>query len=221
MAEVIDTVVIGGGQAGLAASYFLTQQGRDHVVLERSRVGESWRSGRWDSFTLVTPSWSLLLPGFHYHGDDPDGFLARDEVVEYLERYVELFNPPLRLGVEATSVEQGPDGSRYIVETSSGPLEAINVIVAAGMFQKPRIPPFSSSIASQILQIHASEYRNPDAVPPRRCPGGWDRTIGRSDCSGTLRGWTQGVLVRWQRWQVSPALPWKGHGAVAQRDGLF
>ena len=80
MTTAIDAVIIGAGQAGLAASYFLTQQGRDHVVLERSGVGESWRSGRWDSFTLVTPNWSLLLPGFHYHGDDPDSFLARERL---------------------------------------------------------------------------------------------------------------------------------------------
>ena len=165
MAEVTDTVVIGGGQAGLAASYLLTQQGRDHVVLERSRVGERWRSARWDSFTLVTPNWSVLLPGFHYHGDDPDGFLARDEVVEYLERYVELFDPPLRLGVEATSVEQGPVGGRYIVETASGPLEANNVIVASGLFQTPKIPPLRIEMPSHILQIHSGEHRNPDALP--------------------------------------------------------
>jgi putative flavoprotein involved in K+ transport len=166
MAKIVDTVVVGGGQAGLAASYFLTQQGRDHVVLERSRVGESWRSGRWDSFTLVTPNWQLQLPGFHYQGDAPDGFLARDEVVEYLERYAELFKPPLLLGVEATSVEQGPGGGGYIVETTSVALEASNVIVAAGRFQKPKIPALRSLLPSQILQIHSGEYRNPNTLPP-------------------------------------------------------
>ena len=166
MTKVIDTIVIGAGQAGLTASYFLTQQGRDHVVLEKSRVGESWRSGRWDSFTLVTPNWTLKLPGFHYQGDDPDGFLARDGVVDYLERYVELFDPPLRLGVGATSLEQGPGGDQYIVETGSGPLEARNVIVATGSFQKPKIPSLSSKVPGKILQIHSSEYRNPDTLPP-------------------------------------------------------
>ena len=166
MARVIDTIVIGAGQAGLAASYYLTQQGRDHVVLERRRVGESWRSGRWDSFTLVTPNWTLQLPGFHYDGDDPDGFLGRDGVVNYLERYVELFDPPLRLGVDVTSVERGPNAGRYIVETSNASLEANNVIVATGSFQKPKIPALRSMVPDHILQMHSSEYRNSETLPP-------------------------------------------------------
>jgi putative flavoprotein involved in K+ transport len=166
MAEFRDTVVIGAGQAGLAASYYLTQQGRDHVVLEKSRVGESWRTGRWDSFTLVTPNWTLRLPGFPYRGGDPDGFLTRDEVVEYLEGYVALFDPPLRLGMAAKSVEQGTNGGRYIIQTDSVPLEASNVIVATGMFQRPRIPSFGSRLPGQILQIHSSEYRSPGTLPP-------------------------------------------------------
>jgi putative flavoprotein involved in K+ transport len=166
MAEVVDSVVIGAGQAGLAASYYLTQQGRDHVVLEQSRVGESWRIGRWDSFTLVTPNWQLQLPGFEYQGDDPDGFLTRDEVVAYLEGYAELFGAPVRLGVKATSVDRRPDDGRYLVPTSSGPLEANNVIVAAGRFQKPSIPALGREVPGHILQIHSGEYRNSDALPP-------------------------------------------------------
>ena len=165
MTRSVDTVVIGAGQAGLAASFYLTQQGRDHVVLEKSRVAESWRSGRWDSFTLVTPNWMLQLPGFRYQGDAPDGFLPRDEVVAYLEHYAELFHPPLFLGVEATSVERSPGGGGCLVETTSGPIEARNVIVAAGRYQKPAIPALGSLLPSQILQIHSGEYRNTDALP--------------------------------------------------------
>jgi putative flavoprotein involved in K+ transport len=166
MTESTDTVVIGAGQAGLAASYYLTQDGRDHVVMDRSRVGESWRTGRWDSFTLVTPNWTVRLPGFPYDGDEPDGFMARDEVVEYLENYARSFNPPLRLGVEATSVERLPGGGGYVVETSSGPIEASNVIVATGMFQNPKIPSFASAVPDRVLQVHSSAYRNPEVLPP-------------------------------------------------------
>ena len=91
-----EAIVIGGGQAGLAMSYYLSEVNCDHIVLERDRIGERWRSEKWDSFTLVTPNWMNRLPGFPYQGTDPDGFLTRDEVVAYLEEYVEYFDPPVR-----------------------------------------------------------------------------------------------------------------------------
>ena len=165
MAEFVKTVIVGGGQAGLAASYHLTQHGREHTVLEKSRVGESWRSGRWDSFTLVTPNWMLRLPGFLYAGNDPDNFLTRDQVVLYLQDYVRLFSPPLRLGVEVTAVERLADRGRYVVSTSTGPLEAENVIVATGLFQTPRVPPLSAKLPSQIVQVHSSRFGNEDELP--------------------------------------------------------
>lgn len=164
MTEHVDTVVIGAGQAGLAISYYLTQQNRDHIVLEKKRIGEAWRSGKWDSFTLVSPNWTLQLPGFHYKGNDPDGFLTRDEVVQYLEDYVRLFNPPVRTGIEVTCVRETADG--LLVETNSGPFAANNVVVATGAFQKPRIPAYASRIAPHIHQVHSSQYRNPDDLPP-------------------------------------------------------
>ena len=166
MTKTIDTVVIGAGQAGLSMSYYLTQQYRDHIVLEKSRVGESWRSGRWDSFTLVTPNWLMRLPGFHYQGDAPDGISTRDEVVDYLDRYVEFFNPPLQFGVQAKSVIQVRDGGKYIIDTTNESLEANSVVVATGLFQRPRIPAISEGLPGQILQIHSGEYRNSDALPP-------------------------------------------------------
>ena len=115
MTEQIETVIIGGGQAGLALSYYLTQQGLAHVVLERGRVAETWRSQRWDSFTLVTPNWMTQLPGFPYQGADPNGFLPHDEIVLTLERYAQSFHAPLRCGVQATSVRLQPEGSGYLV----------------------------------------------------------------------------------------------------------
>ena len=103
--EAVDVVVIGAGQAGLATSYWLTQQGRQHVILEQDRIAESWRSQRWDSFCLVTPNWTVQLPGFAYRGSDPDGFMGRDEIVTYFDRYAAAFNPPVRTGVRVASIE--------------------------------------------------------------------------------------------------------------------
>jgi putative flavoprotein involved in K+ transport len=166
MTEQIDTVVIGGGQAGLSISYYLTQQDREHVVLEKNRIGETWRSRRWDSFTLVTPNWQLQLPGFPYNGDNPDGYLPKEEIVRYLEDYAAIFDPPVRLGVEARSVESNSKGDGYRIETSAGVLEASNVVVATGTFQMPSIPNFSQKIMSRVVQIHSSRYQNADALPP-------------------------------------------------------
>ena len=104
-----EIVIVGGGQAGLAMSYYLSKQDRNHIILEQSdKVGESWRN-KWDSFTLVTPNWMNRLPGFPYAGDDPDGFITRDEVVSYLEDYVELFNPPIEFNFPVTSIEKKKD----------------------------------------------------------------------------------------------------------------
>lgn len=163
--EMKDTIIIGGGQAGLALSYLLTQQGREHLILEKNqRVGESWR-GRWDSFTLVTPNWQLQLPGHPYQGEDPDGFLTRDEVVAYLEDYVDLFDPPLRFGVEVTGVEKAESGDGYVVRATTGNFRAENVVVAVGTFQQPDIPDFSRDVPQGIHQLHSSEYRNPQDLP--------------------------------------------------------
>lgn len=165
MSERIDVLVIGAGQAGLSISYYLTQQGRQHVVLEQASVlVPAWR-GRWDSFTLVTTNWTIKLPEFPYPGDDPDGFMPRDEVVEHLEQFAASFNPPVRFGVRVNSVEQNLAGDGYIVRTDNGDFEADNVVVAAGSFQDGRIPAFSSDLAAEIVQLHTSDYCNPESLP--------------------------------------------------------
>jgi putative flavoprotein involved in K+ transport len=161
----MDTLVIGAGQAGLALSHYLTQAGREHLILEKERMFKAWRDERWDSFTLVTPNWSLRLPGLEYDGDDPDGFLTRQEVVEYLERFVEGFDPPVREGVEATAVEADPDSKDLIVRSSAGDYRAANVVVAAGTYQRPKLPFFSQQLSDNLRQLHSSEYRNPGALP--------------------------------------------------------
>ncbi|MBK9124568.1 MAG: NAD(P)-binding domain-containing protein [Chloroflexi bacterium] len=164
MAGHVETVVIGAGQSGLAVSYCLTQRNRTHVVLEKHRIGEAWRSGKWESFTLVTPNFTLNLPGFPYQGDDPDGFLTRAEVVRYLEDYVSQFAPPVQTGITVTAVRPIADG--FTVETDMGEYTASNVVVATGAFQKPRLPMFAVRIDPDILQLHSSQYRNPDLLPP-------------------------------------------------------
>ena len=159
----IDTIVIGAGQAGLAASRHLTERGIEHAVLERDRIGESWRSQRWDSFTLVTPAWMLRLPGFPYGGDG-DCFLPRGEVVRYLESYAASFGAPVRLGVRVDAVRPQGDGTLQ-VRTEHGAYLADNVVVAVGTYQRPRIPALAIRIDPKVFQVHASAYRQPDALP--------------------------------------------------------
>ena len=123
MSDAPETVVVGGGQAGLSVSHELSAAGIPHVVLERGQVGQTWR-GRWDSFCLVTPNWSVQLPGHPYDGDDPDGFMPRDEIVGYLERYAAGFDAPVREGVEVTALRAGRDGrlaARHLGRRDRGP----------------------------------------------------------------------------------------------------
>ncbi|MCF7803864.1 MAG: NAD(P)-binding domain-containing protein [Candidatus Marinimicrobia bacterium] len=161
----IDTVIIGGGQAGLAMSYLLTQQDREHLILEKQqRIGESWRN-RWDSFTLVTPNWQLQLPGFPYQGDDPDGFLSRDEVVKYLEDYTASFNPPIRYGIEVKSVKRDVASEKYMIHTDDQAYEATNVVVAVGTHQFPNIPECRKKVPPEMNQLHSCDYKNPESLP--------------------------------------------------------
>jgi putative flavoprotein involved in K+ transport len=160
----IDTVVVGGGQAGLAISYYLSQQRREHIVLERApAVANAWRNQRWDSFTLVTPNFQVRLPGAEYRGSDPYGFMPLAEVVKYFDGYVERFHLPVRCGVEVFSVEKL--GEEYLVRTNEGDFEATNVVIATGLYQAPKIPKISLRIPSNILQIHSMDYKNPSSLP--------------------------------------------------------
>jgi putative flavoprotein involved in K+ transport len=164
MPEYVETVIVGGGQAGLAVSYHLTQQGRAHTILEQaSQPAEAWRNHRWDSFTFVTPNWTIRMPGAEYQGDDPDSFMPRDEIVAYFEDYIERFRLPIQYGVRVSSVE--PNGDGYLVHTDEATVQAANVVIATGLFQKPNIPPFSANLPVEVQQLHSSEYRNPAALP--------------------------------------------------------
>jgi putative flavoprotein involved in K+ transport len=152
---------VGAGQAGLAVSHELTHAGVDHVVLEKQRVGQTWR-GRWDSFCLVTPNWTVQLPGFHYDGPDPDGYMGRDEVVAYLERYAA--GMPIREGVEVSSLEQAPH-RRFLLRTSAGDLGARAVIVCTGAYQRPHRPAAADTLPADLLQIDVEDYRSPGDLP--------------------------------------------------------
>jgi putative flavoprotein involved in K+ transport len=167
MAEHHRVIVIGAGQAGLSVSYCLKQRGIDHVVLEADRVGHSWRSERWDTFCLVTPNWQCQLPGHPYRGSDPQGFMGRDEIVEYLEDYARAFDPPLRTGVRVTSLLKKRDsGGRFELLTSAGPLSADQVVVAIGSYHLSTIPALAAELPASIVQIHSAHYTNPAALPP-------------------------------------------------------
>lgn len=165
MSEHVDTVIVGGGQAGLAVSYHLSQQGRAHKILEQaSKPAEAWRNHRWDSFTLVTPNWMLRMPGAEYQGDDPEGFMPREKVVAYLEDYIERFRLPIQYGARVSSVEKY--GTGYLVHTDEAAVEADNVVIATGLFQQPNIPRLSANLPAEVQQHHSSQYRNPEGLPP-------------------------------------------------------
>ena len=163
MTDGIEVVVVGAGQAGLAVSHELTQAGVPHVVLERGRVGQTWR-GRWNSFCLVTPNWFLQLPGHPYDGGDPDGFMLRDDVVRYLERYAAGFEAPVREGVEVTGLRSGPDGG-FRLESSSGELAARTVVLSNGSYQRPHRPPGAATLPEGLLQIDLEDYSSPADLP--------------------------------------------------------
>ncbi len=159
----VHTVVIGGGQAGLAVSHELTDLGVEHVVLERGRIAERWRSERWDSLHLLTPRWMARLPGWSYHGPDPDGFMSRTEVIRYLERYAASFPAPVMSGVTVTRVYRA--GSLFQVETDHGSFRADAVVVSTGQCDRPLVPAVASGLAADLSVVVPTAYRNPAQLP--------------------------------------------------------
>ncbi|MEU8080748.1 MSMEG_0569 family flavin-dependent oxidoreductase [Catellatospora citrea] len=157
-------VVVGGGQAGLAASYCLRQRGIDHLVLEANRLGHEWRTHRWDSFCLVTPNWQCRLPGFPYRGPDPDGFMVRDEIVRYLEEYAASFGPPLIEGVRVSRLRRAATGV-FELSTSHGQLTADQVVVATGPYHTPSVPRMAERLPADMVQLHSGDYRSPGQLP--------------------------------------------------------
>lgn len=159
-------IVVGGGQAGLSTSYYLKQRGIEHIIFERNRIGHSWLAKRWDSFCLVTPNWQCLLPGYHYPGDDPHGFMLRDEIVKYVEDYAKSFSPPLQEGVEVVRLRTNSQGV-FELTTSIGNYTADQVVIATGGYHNPKVPKIAELLPKDIVQLHSSEYRNPQSLPDR------------------------------------------------------
>ena len=153
-----DLVIIGAGQGGLSVSYFLCKAGIDHLVLDRGGVAHAWAAYRWDSFSLVTPNWMINLPGQPYDGDDPDGFMLRDDFVRYMKCWAEGFGAPVVGGVDVTQVAR--DGELFVLATSSGTLQTPRLVIATSTYQHPKIPPVASQLPSHIRQLHAEEYKN-------------------------------------------------------------
>jgi putative flavoprotein involved in K+ transport len=160
----LPVIIVGGGQAGLSMSYFLKAQGIAHVIFEKQRIAHAWATQRWDSFCLVTPNWQCKLPGYPYPGDDPHGFMLKDEIVRYVEDYAKLIEAPVREGVAVTRVAK-TDAGLFAVQTSSGAFTADAVVFAVSGYHVPTIPRIAERIAPAIRQIHSSAYRNPEQLP--------------------------------------------------------
>lgn len=164
----VPVVVIGGGQAGLSVSWYLGQAGVEHLVVEADTAVHAWADKRWDNFTLVTPNWHCKLPGYTYDGPDPDGFMTRDEVVEWLHGWLQTFEPPLVEHTKVTRLQRlsgdrfeltldGPDGMRS--------LTCDQAVIATGGYPLPVVPPFASSLDPAVHQVHSEEYFNPEQLP--------------------------------------------------------
>jgi putative flavoprotein involved in K+ transport len=167
MLHQIETIIVGGGQGGLATSYCLKQRNHEHLVLEQSaQAANVWRNDRWDSFTFVTPNWTIKLPGAEYRGSEPEGFLERADIIRYFEDYVTRFNLPVQFNTRVTAIEPQANGEGYLVATDRDTYAARQVVMATGLFQHPRLPALSSELPSSMVQLHSGAYRNPAALPP-------------------------------------------------------
>ncbi|XKK39876.1 NAD(P)-binding domain-containing protein [Nocardiopsis sp. ARC36] len=162
--QEIEVVVVGGGQAGIAVSEHLNEHKVPHVVLERNRVAERWRSERWDSLVTNGPVWHDRFPGLEFTGLGPEDFASKEQVADYLAAYAEKIGAPIRCGVEVTSVRRHTGRRGFRVRTSDGDFDARYVVAATGPFQRPAVPPIIPEEAG-LVQIHSSAYRNPAQLP--------------------------------------------------------
>lgn len=163
--EQVEVLVVGAGQAGIAMSEHLGRAGVPHLVLERARIAERWRSERWDGLVANGPAWHDRFPGMEFEGVAPDAFPGKEQVADYFAAYARMIAAPIRCGVEVTSVERLPGQAGFRVETSAGVIEAGSVVAATGPFQRPLLPGLVPQ-ATGITQMHSTAYRNPGQVPP-------------------------------------------------------
>ena len=168
MTRSVDTAIVGAGQAGLMVSALLRQRGVEHVLLDRRpSLGGGWQD-RWDAFQLVSPNWTTSIDGFPYRGSDPDGFMARDELIGHFRDYAAQIEAPVELSTDVTALEalEGLGSVRFRLTTNRGPLDARHVVVAGGPFQVPHVPPLAAALDRSITQVHVHGYRRPEALPP-------------------------------------------------------
>lgn len=159
-----DVLVVGAGQAGVAMSEHLSARGIGHLVLERDRIAERWRTGRWDSLVANGPAWHDRFPGLQFADVEPDGFASKDQVADYFAAYAEKIDAPIRCGVEVHGVRKHEGRPGFRVQTSEGTVDARQVVAATGPFQQPVVPPVVPAGAGPV-QVHSSSYRNPDQLP--------------------------------------------------------
>ncbi|MFF0947952.1 MSMEG_0569 family flavin-dependent oxidoreductase [Rhizobium leguminosarum] len=156
-------VVVGGGQAGLSASHYLKRHGIDHVVFEKKTVAHKWKNERWDAFCLVTPNWQCQLPDHPYDGTDPHGFMIKDEILAYVDRFVKKVEAPVLEQTGVTSLEK--HGGLFRLDTSAGAVTADAVVIATSLYADPAIPRAGERLPEDITQIHTAAYRNADQLP--------------------------------------------------------
>ena len=163
-AQHYPVIIVGGGQAGLSTSYHLTARGISHLVIEKHRAMHAWETQRWDNFCLVTPNWQCALPGHSYQGADPDSFMKKDEILNYLKGFCEVVTPPIVEGVSVNRVTPRPEGG-FEVSTSDGDYIADQVVVASGGYHEPIVPRMAERLPAGIAQIHSAQYRNAESLP--------------------------------------------------------
>ncbi len=163
MTEHVTVAVVGGSQAGLAMSYYLSASNINHIVFEKNHTGHSWRTQRWDTFCLVTPNWQCKLPGYDYPGNDPDGFMVRDDIVAYVQSYARRINAPLKENTGVTRLTRTDAG--FHLDTSDGSYTADAVVLAVGGYHQPNIPRLAERLPASIQQLHSSTYRNSRQLP--------------------------------------------------------
>lgn len=161
--EKVDTLVVGGGQAGIALSEHLGDRGVPHLVLEKNRIAEAWRSGRWDALVTNGPVWHDRFPNLEFQNSQPDEFVGKDAVADYLESYAEMVQAPIRTGVEVIKAKRLAGQAGFLVETSEGQIEAKRLVAATGAFQQPVIPPIVPDTAD-LTQLHSFHYKNPNQL---------------------------------------------------------
>ena len=162
--ENIDTLIVGAGQAGIAMSEHLSNNAVPHLVLEKNRIAEAWRSGRWDTLVANGPAWHDRFPNLKFTDMAPDAFPTKQRIADYFVEYANKINAPIRTGVEVLGAQRNTDNAAFTVETSQGVIEANNIVVATGAFQQPVIPPVVPEDPA-IMQLHSCYYRNPEHLP--------------------------------------------------------